>query len=81
MAKFLSYEDRLEIESALKEDLTFTEMGKKLGRDRTTITKKSVTMQLSNAQDIQSILIMYASIEKDAREKKCAEQMNVSIQW
>ena len=35
MAKFLSYEDRLEIESGLKEDLTFTEIGKKLGRDRT----------------------------------------------
>lgn len=40
MAKFLSYENRLEIESALKEDLTFTEMGKKLRRDRTTITKE-----------------------------------------
>jgi hypothetical protein len=31
MAKFLSYENRLEIESGLKEDLTFTEIGKKLG--------------------------------------------------
>lgn len=40
MAKFLSYEDRLEIESGLKEDLTFTEIGKKMGRDRTTITKE-----------------------------------------
>ncbi len=40
MAKFLSYEDRLEIESGLKDDLTFTEIGKKLGRDRTTITKE-----------------------------------------
>lgn len=27
MAKFLSYEDRLEIESGLKEDMTFTEIG------------------------------------------------------
>lgn len=40
MAKFLSYEDRLEIESGLKEDLTFSEIGNKLGRDRTTITKE-----------------------------------------
>mgnify|MGYP001066605431 CR=1 FL=1 len=40
MAKFLSYEDRLEIQNGLKEHLTFTEIGKKLGRDRTTITKE-----------------------------------------
>ncbi|MBA4687342.1 MAG: helix-turn-helix domain-containing protein [Candidatus Galacturonibacter soehngenii] len=40
MAKFLSYEDRLEIESGLKEDMTFTEIGKELLRDRTTITKE-----------------------------------------
>ena len=37
MAKFLSYEDRLEIQNGLKEHLTFTEIGKRLGRDRTTI--------------------------------------------
>lgn len=40
MAKFLSYEDRLEIQNGLKEHLTFTEIGKRLGRDRTTITKE-----------------------------------------
>ncbi len=40
MAKFLNYEDRLEIESGLKEHMTFTELGEKLGRDRTTITKE-----------------------------------------
>lgn len=38
MAKFLNYEDRLEIEKGLKEHQTFTEIGKRLGRDRTTIT-------------------------------------------
>ena len=32
MAKFLNYEDRLEIESGLKEHMTFTELGEKLGR-------------------------------------------------
>ena len=43
MAKFLNYEDRLEIESGLKEHMTFTELGEKLGRDRTTITKEVST--------------------------------------
>ncbi len=41
MAKFLNYEDRLEIQNGLKEHLTFTEIGKRLGRDRTTITKEA----------------------------------------
>ena len=40
MAKFLSYEDRLEIQNGLKEHLTITEIGKRLSRDRTTITKE-----------------------------------------
>lgn len=40
MAKFLTYEDRLEIESGLKEDLSFTELGIKLERNRTTIAKE-----------------------------------------
>jgi len=40
MAKFLSYDDRLEIEQGLKEHMTFKEIGKRLGRDRTTITKE-----------------------------------------
>lgn len=40
MAKFLDYEDRLEIQSGLKEHMTFTRIGEKLGRDRTTITKE-----------------------------------------
>ena len=38
--KVLNYEDRLEIESGLKEHMTFTELGEKLGRDRTTITRE-----------------------------------------
>ena len=41
MAKFLNYEDRLEIESGLKEHMTFTELGEKLGRDRTRIIPAS----------------------------------------
>jgi len=33
MAKFLNYEDRLEIQNGLKEHLTFTEIGKRLGSE------------------------------------------------
>lgn len=40
MAKFLNYDDRLEIENGLKEHMSFTEIGKKIGRDRTTISKE-----------------------------------------
>lgn len=40
MAKFLNYDDRLEIENGLKKHMSFTEIGKMLGRDRTTIAKE-----------------------------------------
>lgn len=40
MAKFLTYESRLEIEAGLREHLTFTDIGTKLLRDRTTISKE-----------------------------------------
>lgn len=39
MAKFLTYGDRLEIQNGLKEHMTFTQIGEKLGRDRTTMTE------------------------------------------
>ena len=67
MAKFLNYEDRLEIESGLKEHMTFTELGEKLGRDRTTITKE--------------ISIIPASTEKHVRGKKYVGQMTAGIHW
>lgn len=40
MAKFLTYENRLELEAGLREHLSFTEIGLKLNRDRTTIAKE-----------------------------------------
>lgn len=40
MAQFLKYDDRLEIEKGLKEYLSFAEIGRRLGRDRTTISKE-----------------------------------------
>ena len=40
MSKFLSYEERLTIASSLKENLSFGQIGKILGKDRTTIAKE-----------------------------------------
>ena len=40
MSKFLSYEDRLIIAKRLQENASFGEIGKELGRDRTTIAKE-----------------------------------------
>ena len=40
MSKFLSYEDRLVIAQRLQENASFGEIGKELGRDRTTIAKE-----------------------------------------
>ncbi len=40
MTKFLTYEDRLEIAASLKDNCSFGEIGKKLGKDRTTIAKE-----------------------------------------
>lgn len=39
MANFLTYEDRLKIESDLKKQMTSMKIGKKLAWDLTTITK------------------------------------------
>ena len=40
MSKFLSYEDRLIIGQRLRDNASFGEIGKELGRDRTTIAKE-----------------------------------------
>ena len=40
MSKFLTYEDRLEIASGLKEHQSFGAIGRNLGKDRTTIAKE-----------------------------------------
>lgn len=40
MSKFLSYEDRLVIARLLQENASFGEIGRKLGKDRTTIAKE-----------------------------------------
>jgi len=40
MSKFLTYEERLHISSGLKENLSFGQIGKSIGKDRTTIAKE-----------------------------------------
>ena len=75
MAKFLNYEDRLEIESGLKVHMTFTELGEKLGRDRTTITKENRTPVMEVTR------IIPASTEKHVRGKKYVGQMTAGIHW
>ena len=40
MSKYLTYEERLEIQACLKENISFGEIGRKLGKDRTTIAKE-----------------------------------------
>ena len=40
MSKFLTYEDRLVIAQLLQENVSFGVIGKKLGKDRTTIAKE-----------------------------------------
>jgi IS30 family transposase len=40
MSTYLTYDERLEIEAGLKEGLSFGAIGKKLGKDRTTIAKE-----------------------------------------
>lgn len=40
MSKFLSYEDRLVIAKCLQENASFGDIGRELGKDRTTIAKE-----------------------------------------
>jgi IS30 family transposase len=61
----------LDIESGLKEDLTFTEIGKKLGRDRTTKAYEVRYYAIEQCTGYSIYPIMYTSIEKAAREKEC----------
>ena len=81
MAKFLNYEDRLEIESGLKEHMTFTELGEKLGRDRTTITKEIRNYSIEQDPVMEVTRIIPASTEKHVRGKKYAGQMTAGIRW
>ena len=81
MAKFLNYEDRLEIETGLKEHMTFTEIGKKLSRDRTTITKEIRNYSVERDTGYGVFPHNTCKYRKGCRRKKYAGHMNVSIHW
>lgn len=70
MAKFLNYEDRLEIESGLKEHLSFTEFGEKLGRDRTTIAKEIKSYSVEHCTGYGSFPHNICKHRKGCRRKK-----------
>ena len=40
MSKHLSYDDRLEIQAGLKERLDFTQIAKRIGKSRTTVSRE-----------------------------------------
>ena len=81
MAKFLTYEDRLEIQNGLKEHLTFTQIGEKLSRDRTTITKEIRNYSVERTAVTAYIPTTPANTERRVRGKRYAGQMTVSIHW
>lgn len=79
MAKFLTYESRLEIEAGLREHLTFTDIGTKLLRDRTTISKEVRLYSVEQCSGYSVFHIIRVSIERNAKRKMYVEQMAVNI--
>lgn len=79
MTKFLSYENWLEIEGGLKEHMIFTEIGKKLSRNRTTITKENRNYSIEQKTGYGSFLRNTCKYRKSC--KMGAGQMIVSIHW
>lgn len=55
MSKFITYEDRLEIELCSKENKSFTEIGKILKKDRITISKEKSFDELSQ-EDVNKMM-------------------------
>ncbi|WP_051684972.1 helix-turn-helix domain-containing protein [Clostridium sp. KNHs205] len=70
MSKFLTFEDRLIIEKGLCENQSFGFIAKELGKDRTTIAKKSKSMPTTSRAVIQAILIMLVSTELRAKQRE-----------
>ena len=66
MSKFLTYEDRLVIAQLLQENVSFGVIGKKLGKDRTTIAKEI-------KKHSYDILTIHVNIAVHAKLKSCAE--------
>lgn len=69
MAKFLSLEDRFSISRCLREQLSFGEIGKELGRDRSTIAK-----EIKRYSTPVSSGCSYYSFNACLHRKTCKEQ-------
>lgn len=73
MSKFLTYEDRLVIAQLLQENVSFGVIGKKLGKDRTTIAKEIKSIPMIRKVVAQDILTIHVNIAVHAKLKSCAE--------
>ncbi len=81
MAKFLNYEDRLEIESGLKEHMTFTELERNWEGTGLPSQRRSGTIPSNRIPVMEVIRTIPANTERRAGEKKCVEQMIAGIRW
>ena len=73
MSKFLTYEDRLVIAQLLQENASFGVIGKKLGKDRTTIAKGNKRHSYDKKVVARDILTIHVNIAVHAKLKSCAE--------
>lgn len=69
MAKFLNYEGRLDIESGLKEHMTFTELGENLEETGLPLQRKSATIPSNRTPVMEVTRTIPASTEKHAGGK------------
>lgn len=81
MAKFLNYEDRLEIESGLKEHMTFTELERNWEGTGLPSQRRSGTIPSNRTPVMEVTRIIPASTEKHVRGKKYVGQMTAGIHW
>ena len=77
MSKYLTYEERLQIEAGLKENLSFGAIGRQIGKDRTTIAKE--IKKHSREKNPVTVVghIMHVTIVVTARQKIFVIKINV----
>lgn len=73
MSKFLTYEDRLVIAQLLQENVSFGVIGKKLGKDRTTIAKEIKKHSYDKKSGRPGYPYIHVNIAVHAKLKSCAE--------
>ncbi len=64
MSKYLTFDERLEIQKGLKYQMPFGEIAKSIGKDRTTIAKEIKRYSYEQKLVIPAILTMPANTEK-----------------